>query len=153
MKKFLAIALLFLSAGCQGSSRMPSGAINHDVTQATINKTICVSGWTATVRPSSYKTNKIKADKLISEKLPGTIADYELDHVISIELGGALLDPKNLWMEPLSGPSGAIVKDRLENALKRDVCSGKIKLSTARRLIAKDWINEYNRRYPTTPIK
>lgn len=29
----------------------PRGAINEDVTQANIDQTICVPGWTATVRP------------------------------------------------------------------------------------------------------
>lgn len=120
--------------------------------QSNIQKTICVPGWTRTIRPQSYVTNKIKVARLKSENLPGTISDYELDHVISLQLGGHPLDPKNLWMEPLHGPSGALVKDKLENALKRDVCSGKIKLAYARRVIAKDWIGEYNRRYPNTPI-
>lgn len=38
----------------------PSGALNADVTQATIHQTICVSGWAATVRPSSSYSSGIK---------------------------------------------------------------------------------------------
>ncbi|MEU4526156.1 hypothetical protein AB0F52_46480 [Amycolatopsis sp. NPDC024027] len=41
------------------------GATNPDVTQATIGSTICVSGWTATIRPSTTYTNGLKKQGII----------------------------------------------------------------------------------------
>ncbi|MFF3517985.1 hypothetical protein [Streptomyces sp. NPDC002573] len=43
-----------------GSSCTP-GAYNPDVTQSNIHSTICVSGWSATVRPPTSYTNPLKA--------------------------------------------------------------------------------------------
>jgi len=40
------------------------GATNPAVTQATISTTICTSGWTATIRPSTTITNKIKKEAI-----------------------------------------------------------------------------------------
>src|ERR1035437_3933713 len=40
------------------------GAIDPRVTQVNINSTICVSGYTATVRPSTSVTNKIKVEQM-----------------------------------------------------------------------------------------
>jgi hypothetical protein len=81
------------------------------------------------------------------ENLPGTVADYELDHLISLELGGNPEDPKNLWMQPWEkrgahfAPSGegAESKDVVENRLHREVCAGTISLTDAQREIASDW--------------
>src|ERR1700686_2489678 len=39
-------------------------ALNPAVTQATIATTICVSGWTATVRPPSSYTSSLKIEQL-----------------------------------------------------------------------------------------
>lgn len=64
---------------------------------------------------------------------------YEFDHVIPRELGGADLIP-NLWPQPWPA---ARQKDRLENALHRQVCAGKITLEFARHAIATDWIAAY----------
>ncbi|HSP37733.1 MAG TPA: excalibur calcium-binding domain-containing protein [Frankiaceae bacterium] len=67
-----------------------------------------------------------------------THASYELDHLISLELGGDNA-ADNLWPEPLDGPGGAHVKDGLENRLHSLVCSGRIGLAEAQRAIAGDW--------------
>jgi hypothetical protein len=112
-------------------------AVNPAVTQATIHTTICEHGWTASVRPSLYYTNKIKRLRLRDIGLPWVAAKrYELDHVIPLTLGGAPRDPANLslqlWPE-------ARVKDKLEVKLNRLVCSGKMPLSDAQACIHTDW--------------
>jgi hypothetical protein len=48
----------------------------------------------------------------------------EVDHLISLELGGSN-DIKNLWPEPYLPRPGARQKDVLENWLHKQVCSGK----------------------------
>ena len=45
---------------------LENGAINPAVTQENINSTICVSGWTKTIRPTAGYTNKLKLQQLKS---------------------------------------------------------------------------------------
>ncbi|MDH6135637.1 hypothetical protein P3T37_005054 [Kitasatospora sp. MAA4] len=117
------------------------GALNPAVTQDTIDSTICVSGWTTTVRPSTSYTNKLKAQQIIAYGYSDTnMSDYEEDHFIPLELGGAPKDPNNLWPEPHDNATGtSFQKDAVENALKRAVCSGAVQLAPAQTAIATDW--------------
>ena len=106
------------------------GVVDPRVTQATIHQTICVSGWTKTVRPPAQYTSRLKLEQLRQLGLPGGPGDYQEDHLISLELGGHPTDPRNLWPEP--HPRAEQV-DQVENELNRDVCSGRLKLVEARR--------------------
>lgn len=119
------------------------GALNPDVTQDTIDSTICVSGWTATIRPSTSYTNRLKAQGIIDYGYTDTsMSDYEEDHFIPLELGGSPTDPQNLWPEPhySTGSGGtSYTKDGVENKLKQAVCSGKASLADAQNAIATDW--------------
>jgi hypothetical protein len=64
----------------------------------------------------------------------------EIDHLISLELGGAN-DPDNLWPQQYDGkPWNAHVKDKLENTLHDLVCAGSMTLSQAQTAISTDWI-------------
>lgn len=137
-----AIALLMsiLSATAADLPNVP-GALNPVVTQANIKRTVCVSGWTKTVRPRVSVTNRIKR-KLLA---PGERAqDFELDHLVSLQLGGAPADERNLWLEPYAGNCGARVKDVLETNLKRRVCKGTLTLEQAQAAIVANWVNAYN---------
>jgi len=107
--------------------RVP-GVLNADVTQATIGSTICVHGWTASVRPPVAYTNDLKAKQMRAYGLSGSPSGYQEDHLISLELGGDPADPRNLWPEPY--PRAAEV-DRIENELNAEVCGGKISLAEA----------------------
>ncbi|RKT18521.1 hypothetical protein BX285_2948 [Streptomyces sp. 1114.5] len=116
------------------------GAYNPDVTQDTIGQTICVSGWTATVRPSTSYTNKLKVQQIAQYGYADTsTADYEEDHLVPLELGGAPRDPANLWPEPRYGSQPAQSKDSVETKLKNAVCGGRVSLDDARSAIASDW--------------
>ena len=107
--------------------RVP-GVLNPDVTQATIGSTICVHGWTATVRPPVEYTNDLKLRQMRAYRESGLPSAYQEDHLISLELGGDPTDPKNLWPEPY--PRAADV-DRIENELLAQVCGGKLTLAQA----------------------
>jgi hypothetical protein len=116
------------------------GSYNPDVTQSTIGSTICVSGWTATVRPPTSYTNHLKAQGIVDYGYSDTsMADYEEDHFVPLELGGAPRDPANLWPEPYYGSPTATSKDGVETKLKNAVCSGRITLSAARSAIRTNW--------------
>ena len=106
------------------------GALNPDVTQETIGSTICVTGWTRTVRPPVSYTNELKLRQLREYGQTGLPSAYQEDHFISLELGGHPTDPSNLWPEPY--PRAADV-DRVENELNRQVCSGELTLAEAQR--------------------
>ncbi|MER7840761.1 hypothetical protein ABTY98_33905 [Streptomyces sp. NPDC096040] len=116
------------------------GSYNSAVTQSTIGSTICVSGWTATVRPPTSYTNPLKAQGIIDYGYSDTnMSDYEEDHLVPLELGGAPRDPGNLWPEPHYGTKTAYTKDGVETKLKNAVCNGTITLSAARSAIRTNW--------------
>jgi hypothetical protein len=62
----------------------------------------------------------------------------EIDHIVSLELGGSN-DIANLYPEKADAQPGYHVKDRLENALHRLVCSGQMSLRAAQHGIAANW--------------
>jgi hypothetical protein len=116
------------------------GAVNPAVRQDTIKDTICKAGWTKTVRPPTSKTNGMKATSARSYDLaPGEKGEY--DHLVSLELGGAPDDPRNLWVEPGKIPNP---KDAVENKLHAAVCSGLIQLAPAQKAIAADWVTAFD---------
>jgi hypothetical protein len=131
-----------LTGPCQArdNGRLPDrrctpGAIDPAVTQADIRSTICVSGYTQTVRPPESQTEAFKFGQAYPAYglAAGTVS--ELDHLVPLELGGAN-DAANLWPEagPVPNP-----KDPVEDALNRAVCDGRIRLARAQRAIAQDW--------------
>jgi hypothetical protein len=65
---------------------------------------------------------------------------YELDHLISLELGGDNARA-NLWPEPHDRPGfqGSQTKDGVENRLHDLVCAGRLDLAAAQRAIATNW--------------
>jgi hypothetical protein len=147
----LYLALVAVTALAQSALPDPArtpGAVDPAVTQATIGDTICVPGWTLTVRPPERYTEELKRRQI--EEYGYTdqrLGDYEEDHLIPLELGGSPTDPRNLWPEPHRAPGGwgSRRKDYLENVLHRLVCSGRLPLDTARQAIAQDWIAAYQR--------
>ncbi len=112
----------------RASWSLTPGALNPDVTQATIGDTVCKAGWTRTVRPATDYTNDLKRKQMATYGRTGSLSGYQEDHLISLELGGNPTDPRNLWPEPY--PRAADV-DREENRLNGLVCSGELTLADA----------------------
>ena len=109
------------------------GVLNPDVRQETIAETICVSGWTRTIRPPTEYTSRLKEEQLREYGLTGTPSDYQEDHLVSLELGGHPTDRRNLWPEPR--PHAEEV-DKIENQLHQQICSGELTLATAQQRIS-----------------
>ena len=115
------------------------GAYDPAVTAAVL----CAPGYTtASYRPPSSQTTAFKHHDAYPAygiaDVPGTVS--ELDHLISLELGGAN-DAANLWPELGTIPNP---KDSVENALAKWVCQAaggeaETRLHDARAAIAADW--------------
>jgi hypothetical protein len=112
------------------------GSVDPAVTQANIGSTICRSGYTETVRPPESQTAHAKFDVAYPAYHIGGAQVSELDHLVSLELGGSN-DITNLWPELGSRPNP---KDSVENALHRAVCDGRVSLRAAQRAIASNWM-------------
>jgi len=104
------------------------GVLDPTVDQATIRSSICVQGWTHTIRPPVAYTNDLKRKGLEQYGLRGPPSAYQEDHLISLELGGHPTDPRNLWPEPYPRASQV---DQIENELNAAVCSGRLSLADA----------------------
>jgi hypothetical protein len=114
------------------------GALNPAVTQRTIDQTICVSGWTRTVRPPESITEQEKTASMAAYGDSGPTSAYEYDHLVPLELGGATNDARNLWPEPGGSPNP---KDPVENALHGRVCDGQMSLVQAQHIVATAWVS------------
>ncbi len=124
------------------------GAIDPRVNQSNIRSTICQRGYTASVRPPFAYTNAMKHRLMRLYGVAGSIHDYELDHLIPLELGGCPECETNLWPQPRNVFPGASEKDEVEDYLHHQVCSGALPLAEAQREIATDWYVVYKRIHP-----
>lgn len=116
------------------------GVLNPDVTPDTLQATVCVPGWTATVRPSDAYTDALKLQDLAPGMSPD---DCEEDHLFALLDGGHPRDRKNLWCMVYDDLYGARVKDRLETRVGRLLCAGRITLDQARAALSPNWLVGY----------
>jgi hypothetical protein len=109
------------------------------ITTATKSQ-VCKPGYSQSVRnvPESEK-NAAYAEYGIASHVAG---QYEVDHLISLELGGSN-DIANLWPELADPTPGFHQKDKVENYLHKQVCDGVISLKTAQQEISTDWLAVY----------
>ena len=122
------------------------GALNPVVTSATLARTICHAGWTATIRPSVSYTAPLKRRLAMQVGISvQSLKYYELDHIVPLEVGGAPRDLVNLWLQPWNGPAGAHAKDRVENQVHRDICTGRITLAQGQAVFQGDTWQTYRR--------
>ena len=148
---FVLISLVFITSSAvtaqQASPILPNRALTPGATLPVTVADLWVSGYTKKVRnvPQDVK-EKVYEEYGITNRQP---REYEVDHLISLELGGSN-SIKNLWPQSyFTQPWNAHVKDRLENKLHAMVVSGQIDLPTAQRMIATDWIAAYKKVFGT----
>jgi len=127
-------------------------AVNPEVTQANINQTVCVKGYTETIRPPAEFTNKLKELQIseygYADRNP---KHYEEDHLIALSIGGAPDDPHNLWPETRISKWNAAKKDQLEFVVYKMVCAQEISLSEAQHAMATNWIEAWQQYVPSHP--
>lgn len=128
-------------SGCRVRGPLPDpacspGAVLRGVTAAQV----CTSGWASAHRdvPGSEKAAVYAAYGIASHAR----GRYEVDHIVSLELGGSN-DVANLFPEAAVPRPGFHEKDRLENFLHDRACAGKVALRTVQRGIARNWVALY----------
>jgi len=133
------------TTGCVyvGNGKLPDPACTPgDLMRPLVTKEdICTPGYSSSVRdvPQSVK-DEVYAEYGITSHAPG---QYEVDHFVSLELGGSN-DISNLFPEATSPKPGSHEKDKVENYLHDQVCSGAMTLQTAQIAIATNWVDVYD---------
>jgi hypothetical protein len=117
------------------------GAINPNVTQENIQQTVCVNGYTKSIRPSVSYTNNIKRQQLDTYyKGQGEMNSVEEDHLVPLIAGGHPTAIENLWPQAYNDEYDASYKDKCEVATGRAICNGSVKLLEAQQGFKVNWI-------------
>jgi len=119
---------------------LPDTACSPGAVLTTDSKVVCVVGYTKKVRAVTTATMK-KVFKEYDLSWSNR-SNYEIDHLISLELGGSN-DISNLFPESYTITNGARVKDTFENYLHSQVCKGLMILEEAQKEISGDWLSYY----------
>jgi hypothetical protein len=129
----LAISLLLALPALAGDLPIrPDPKLTPGVVRTTDAATVCAKGYSKTVRHTS---GQLKAEIYREYGIDRQEGHFEVDHLISLGLGGADV-AANLWPQSYDTlPWNAHVKDRLEDRLDALVCAGK---GTARAGAARD---------------
>lgn len=128
----------FRDGGQLPDARCTPGAVDPAVTAAVL----CSPSYrTSSYRPPASATTRFKYDEAYPAYGLASTVRTELDHLVSLELGGAN-DSANLWPEQPPSPNP---KDAAENALHRWVCAAsgaaaQARLGEAQAAIARDWL-------------
>lgn len=122
------------------------GAVHPDYTEADIDKTIRVGGWTSTVRPPTSYTTPLKQQMMVEYGYPpGTDpATLELDHKVPLCVLGHPTSPLNLYPQPREGQWGAKTKDICEVMAQHAVLNGLVSLDTVQKGFMSDWTVLYS---------
>jgi anti-sigma factor RsiW len=129
-----------------GAESLPIAQLTPGAT-ANVRVTDLCSGSAPSPRNVSLAVRQQVLHQYRMEYVPAS--EYELDYLITPELGG-VGDARNLWPERYGpGPWNAHVKDDLERLLSRLVCNGSMDLAAAQREIAANWIEAYKKHFET----
>jgi hypothetical protein len=150
VRAFLALCLLSTTGLAQTAHYRQHGpATLNDLTAtpgATTGMTaaqLCAKDFrTGTVRNVTEATKHAACAEYGLAKTDCVGTKVEIDHLVSLELGGSN-DLKNLWPEPYLPKPGAREKDVVEDTLHRQVCAGTISLATAQHEISTNWYAVY----------
>jgi len=150
-------AILFLSlllVGLAWADDIPNLQITPGAVRAGLSKTkICSIKWGKDER---HVTAAMKRQVFAAygysgyddpRCVPAGKRTCEIDHLISRELGGAD-EVSNLWPQAYgTSPWNAVLKDKLENRLHKELCAGNITLKSARDMLVTDWREGYKKYY------
>ena len=147
------LIIAFLGILCLGPAwaldpLLPNHQLTPGATLPVTEKEVCVPGYAGRVRNvPQFVKNKAYQIYGITSRKPG---QYEIDHLISLQLGGSN-EISNLWPQSyITMPWNAHVKDQLENKLHALVCSGQMTLKEAQEKISGYWTKSYCEVYGIT---
>ncbi len=128
------------TSGCLVNGSYPDHACTPGAVFSVTADEVCTPGYSSGVRSVSESTkNQVYTEYGIQTHSTG---EYEVDHFISLELGGSN-DIANLFPEAAEPSPGFHEKDKVENYLHQQLCSGSMTLSEAQREISTDWVSVY----------
>lgn len=147
---FLSLLVIPLTVVAANPQQLPNPNLTPGKADPTLTKEIiCSSDFrTGTIRNVTQKIRNQVYKNYNVENYKGYCSGTEgceVDHLISLELGGSN-DIQNLWPQSyVNNPNTAHDKDKLENKLHKLVCSNKISLLDAQTQISKNWISAYTK--------
>lgn len=133
---WIGIVIQTLLLAAPAAAQLPNATLTPGATRHVTLHELCTPGSASRARAVSSSTKREVFRRYHVTPKPGA---YEVDHLISLELGGSN-DVANLWPQPYHGRLNAHDKDRLENQLHALVCRGELSLEEAQRAIATDWV-------------
>ena len=141
------------TSNCKANQTLQDSKCTPGAVMSTSTAVICKVGYTNTVRDVSLSVRKaVFKEYGLSYNNSGL---YEVDHLISLELGGSN-DISNLFPESYKITNGARVKDVFENYLHKQVCNGTMTIEEAQKQISTDWLKydnlRKNTKATTTPV-
>lgn len=149
MKETMLVLVIFVLLVLYGvmsahAADLPDPTLTPGVARQVDQKTLCNTS-TKLVRnvPESEKKAVYVAYGLSGDDRSQCAEGYEIDHLISLELGGSN-DQHNLWPQLYCGTWSAHIKDSLENKLHALVCDGSMTIEAAQSCISTDWIKCYH---------
>ncbi len=154
MRRLVVFLVILVTSGLALADDLPNLHITPGATRAGLSKAkICSIKWG---RDERHVTNSMKKHvfKLYGYSgyddprcVPAGKRRCEIDHLISRELGGADV-VNNLWPQAYgTSPWNAVLKDKLENRLHKEMCAGNITLKAARDMLVNDWRIAYKKYY------
>ncbi len=149
MRNLVLVMLLVPSLAWGADPILPDSHITPGEIDATATtEKVCTVGYSRLVRNVSQSKKEHVYELYGITPVPH---QYEVDHLISLQLGGTN-SMRNLWPQSYFTETwNARVKDALENELHRLVCDGKLPLLVAQNAIAGDWIAAYCTYYNKLP--
>lgn len=131
MRRSVSAAIFFyaIASGKADAFVLRSGAFDPTATPAQV----CAPGYARAHRKVPYRLRDLVYDRYALPR--GSRRGYVIDHLIPLEIGGTNAIA-NLWPQPRAA---AHRKDRDEDRLHAEVCSGEIPLAAARAEILRLW--------------
>jgi len=127
---------------------LPDPQLTPGAVLAVTKEQVCAPGYAAVVAKLKKEVARSKAEvyQRYGIKSHGW-GEYQINALVPLELGGSA-EITNLFPLAYGGqPWNAMLKDRLDDLLVKQVCSGEVKLDVAQAEEGNDWTKAYTRQF------
>ncbi len=125
---------------CTSAAGLPDPACTPGALRAVASADLCKPIDPEQARPPLLFTYDMKKQQLTEYGYTDkNLADYEVDVLIPLSLGGDATNAQNLWPMARTGFFNSFQKAQVEDWLHREVCSGKMPLGEAQHGVATNW--------------